>query len=367
MTESAPIPAMKERILLECHDDGVREIVSHMLTAAGYACRKCAAPMGVFDIFNSGEEFDLLLCNLSESVEAGLIERMSEGFPDIPVVIMTGVRDTSVPSAAIRNGAYDWLLKPFERDQLLAVVHRALEYRRLKLENRVHRTNLEVLIDAHTDQLQKAMADLERSYGMTLEALGAALDLKDAAITGHSRRVAVFTIGLARAMGLSKDQIDVIARGAFLHDIGKIATPEAILRKPGALNPDEIVIMREHCHHGYQILNKIPFLKEAGEIVYSHHERYDGTGYPRGLKGEQIPLGARLVAVANTFDAILSYLPYRAAQSVDAAREEIHRWSGRQFDPVIVSAFLTMPDKIWEDLRRGINAQQAQLAKLAQS
>jgi putative nucleotidyltransferase with HDIG domain len=257
----------------------------------------------------------------------------------------------------LRNGAYDYLLKPFEREQLLATVRRALENRRLKLENRAYQTNLESLVDARTEQLKKAMVDLERSYDITLEALGGALDLKDAETEGHSRRVTAFTIAIARAMGLPKNQIDVIARGAFLHDIGKMAIPDKILTKPDKLTPEEIVIMREHCYHGYQILKRIPFLTEASEIVYSHQERYDGTGYPRGLKGEQIPLGARMFSVADTLDAITSNRPYRPAQTLQAAREEIERWSGRQFDPEVVKVFLSMPENIWDDLRKQIDAQ----------
>jgi putative nucleotidyltransferase with HDIG domain len=268
---------------------------------------------------------------------------------------VTAVHDISVALAAIRNGAYDYLLKPFEREQLLATVRRALENRRLKLENRKYQTELESLVAARTEQLRKAVADLERSYSMTLEALGGALDMKDAETEGHSRRVTAFTMALARKMGLSRDQIDVIARGAFLHDIGKMAIPDAILRKPGPLEPDEIAIMREHCYRGYQMLKKIPFLTEAAEIVYSHQERYDGTGYPRGLKGEEIPLGARLFSVADTLDAITSDRPYRPAQSLTAAREEIERWSGRQFDPEVVKIFLSMPEDIWGDLRKEIN------------
>jgi putative nucleotidyltransferase with HDIG domain len=149
----------------------------------------------------------------------------------------------------------------------------------------------------------------------------------------------------------------VIARGAFLHDIGKMAIPDAILRKPGALTPDEIEVMREHCYRGFQMLRKIPFLAEAAEIVYSHQERYDGTGYPRGLKGEEIPLGARLFSVADTLDAITSDRPYRAKQTIAAARKEIELWSGRQFDPEVVKTFLSMPENIWADLRRDIDAQ----------
>jgi len=129
------------------------------------------------------------------------------------------------------------------------------------------------------------------------------------------------------------------------------------LRKPGALNPEEIAIMREHCFRGYQMLRKIPFLAEAAEIVYSHQERFDGTGYPRGLKGEGIPVGARLFSVADTLDAITSDRPYRPAQTVQAAREEIERWSGRQFDPDVVKTFMGMPANIWEDLRKQIDSQ----------
>jgi putative nucleotidyltransferase with HDIG domain len=146
----------------------------------------------------------------------------------------------------------------------------------------------------------------------------------------------------------------VIPRGAFLHDIGKMAIPDAILRKPGPLSSEEFMRMQEHCYHGYHLLKKIPFLEEAAKIVYAHHERYDGTGYPRRLKGEEIPLGARFVAVANTLGAVTSDQPYRKARSLAEAREEIERWSGRQFDPDVVRAFLSMPDKIWQDLSREI-------------
>jgi len=212
-------------------------------------------------------------------------------------------------------------------------------------------------VKARTDQLQAAMQNLERSYDITLEALGDALDLKDAETEGHSRRVTLFTIAIAQALGMPREQIAVIARGAFLHDIGKMAIPDAILRKPDKLSPDEVLIMQEHAYRGYQMLKKIPFLAEASEIVYSHQERYDGTGYPRGLKGNEIPLGARIFSIADTLDAITSDRPYRPAQSLKAARAEIERWSGRQFDPEIVRVFLEMPDKIWEDLRREIDGQ----------
>jgi HD-GYP domain-containing protein (c-di-GMP phosphodiesterase class II) len=136
-----------------------------------------------------------------------------------------------------------------------------------------------------------------------------------------------------------------------------MAIPDKILRKPGPLNPEEVTEMREHPYRGYQMIKKIPFLADAAKIVYSHQEFFDGTGYPRGLKGEEIPLGARIFAVADTLDAITSDRPYRAKRSIAEARTEIEKWSGRQFDPEVVTAFLSMPENIWADLRKDIDGQ----------
>lgn len=348
-----------ERILVVDDEEAIREIVSSMLLSQGFQCQQAASGLEALAILQSGEEFSLMLSDLmmAEMDGIGLLERTKERYPDMPVVMVTAVHDISVALAAIRNGAYDYLLKPFEREQLLATARRALENRRLKLENRAYQTDLESQVQARTDELEQAMAELERSYDITLEALGDALDLKDAETEGHSKRVTAFTIAIARAMNLAPEKIRVIARGAFLHDVGKMAIPDAILRKPGALTKGEILVMREHSYRGYQMLRKIPFLAEAAEIVYAHQEYWDGSGYPRGLKGEQIPLGARIFALADTLDAITSDRPYRAAQPFAAAREEILRWSGRQFDPDVVRTFIGMPETIWEELRKEINDQ----------
>jgi putative nucleotidyltransferase with HDIG domain len=348
-----------EKILVVDDEDSIREIVCSMLTAAGYQCKQASSGIDALGVLATGEDFALMLSDLMmrDLDGIGLLEQTKIKFPEMPVIMVTAVHDISVALAAIRNGAYDYLLKPFEREQLLAAVRRALETRRLKLENRAYQSNLESLVAARTEQLRQTMNDLERSYDITLEALGDALDLKDSETEGHSKRVTAFTIAIARAMGLSGDRIRVIARGAFLHDIGKMAIPDAILRKPGPLTEEERAIMREHCYRGYQMLRKIPFLTEASEIVYAHQEKFDGTGYPRQIKGEEIPLGARIFAVADTLDAITSDRPYRAAQPIAAAREEIARFEGTQFDPAVVRVFLQMPETIWEDLRKEIDAQ----------
>ena len=348
-----------ERILVVDDEEVIRDIICSMLNSAGYQTRQAASGVKALELLNSGTDFQLMLSDLmmAEMDGIGLLERSQASFAEMPVIMVTAVHDISVALTAIRNGAYDYLLKPFERDQLLLLVKRALEHRRLRLENRAYQANLESLVGARTEQLKQALGELERSYDITLEALGDALDLKDAETEGHSKRVTAFTIAVARAMGLSSERIRVIARGAFLHDIGKMAIPDAILRKPGALNAEEKALMEEHCYRGYQMLRKIPFLAEASDIVYSHQEKFDGTGYPRGLRAEQIPLGARIFSVADTLDAITSDRPYRAAQPVQKALDEISKYSGTQFDPEVVKVFMAMPVSIWDDLRNQINSQ----------
>jgi len=348
-----------DRILVVDDEEAIREIVSSMLTGAHFQARQACSGVEALSMLESGEEYDLVLSDLMMAEMDGiqLLERAKERFPDMPVVMVTAVHDIQVALAAIRNGAYDYLLKPFEREQLLATVRRALENRRLKRENDAYRTNLESLVAARTQQLRTAMVNLERSYDITLEALGEALDLRDAETQGHSRRVTAFTIAIAKRMNLDKDEINTIARGAFLHDIGKMAIPDDILRKPDKLTPEEVEVMKEHAWYGYKILKNIPFLHEAAEIVYAHQERYDGTGYPRRLKGQEIPLGARIFSIADTLDAMTSDRPYRKARSDAEARQEIIDWTGRQFDPEIVKVFVQIPEHVWADLRTQIRKQ----------
>jgi putative nucleotidyltransferase with HDIG domain len=268
--------------------------------------------------------------------------------------MLTALHDIHVATNAFRRGAIDYLLKPFERAQLLDVVSRALDHGRLLKQNAAYRQNLEQIISFRTSRLRATMHDLERSYDITLEAMGDALDLRDTETEGHSRRVTAYTIALARECGLDPEALRTIARGAFLHDIGKISTPDAVLLKRGKLTPQETEIMRQHCVRGYEMVHKIPFLREASELVHAHHENYDGSGYPRGLRGEEIPLGARIFAIADTLDAITSKRPYRKGHSFVHARDEIARCAGSQFDPRIVNVFLAMPLEMWSDIRKEV-------------
>jgi len=215
---------------------------------------------------------------------------------------------------------------------------------------------LEDQLRSRTAQLRQLTSELERSYDITLEMLGTAIDLKQAEKKGHSKRVTAFTIAITRAMGVPKSNMDVIARAAFLHDVGKMGIPETILNKAGPLTKEEEEKMREHCFNGYKILKRIPFLSEAAEIVYAHQEHYDGKGYPRRLIGEEIPLGARIFSVADALEVITTGTSYQPRRSLAEAREEIRLLSGQQFDPKVVDVFLSLPDRLWTDLREQVDS-----------
>ena len=349
--ETCNVPATKEKILVVDDEEAIREVVSTLLQTQGYACTSAANGSQALEAFRK-DAFDLVLSDIVMPEMDGLklLAAVREADADVPIIMVTAMHDISMALEAIRAGAYDYILKPFEKDQFFLSVRRALERRRLVVENKAYQTNLERLVEERTQQLSQTLQDLEQSYDYTLEALGGALDAKDAETEGHCQRVTAFTVTIARAMGVDRIMLRHIARGAFLHDIGKMGIPDQILRKPGPLSEDEREIMRRHCEIGYAVLERIPFLKEAAEIVLSHQEFYDGTGYPRGLKGEEIPLGARIFAVADALDAMISDRPYRKAQPIAAAQAEILRYSGRQFDPRVVQVFLAQPQKLWQEI-----------------
>ena len=346
-----------ENILVVDDEEAIREVVSTMLESKGYHCAVAHNGRVAQDQIKKATP-DLILSDMIMPEMDGikLLEWVRQYDPDVPVIMVTAIHDISTALEAIRRGAYDYILKPFEKDQLFLGVGRALQHRRLVIDNRNYQIDLEKKVRDRTERLETALDQLERSYDDTLEALGSALDLKDAETEGHCQRVTAFCISIAKTMPVPDQYLPILARAAFLHDIGKMAIPDGILRKPGPLNDDEKKIMRTHCEIGYNMLIRIPFLRDAAEIVLAHQEFYDGSGYPRGLKGDQIPLGARIFTIADSLDAMISDRPYRRALPMSHACEEIKRCSGSQFDPEVVKVFMTIPEQHWIELRENLGS-----------
>lgn len=246
---------------------------------------------------------------------------------EIPIVVLTALDDRESLLTALKAGADDFISKPFDRYELRA---RLLGITRL---NRYQK-----LIQERT-KLQDAHQQLLSAYEATIEGWSHALDLRDRETEGHCQRVTDLTVKLAQSLGMSSDEIMHLRRGSLLHDMGKIGIPDSILHKPAALTDEEWVIMRKHPQLAYDMLYPIEYLRPALDIPYNHHEKWDGTGYPRGLSGEQIPLSARLFAIVDVWDAVTSDRPYRPAWSEETAATYIREQSGKHFDPQVVDLF----------------------------
>lgn len=344
-------------ILVVDDEEAIREGVSTMLESRGYKCTALSNGRAAQE-FVRMQTPDLVLSDMIMPEMDGikLLDWLHGFDPEVPVIMVTSIHDISSAIEAIRRGAYDYILKPFEKDQLYHGVERALQHRRLVVKIRNYQADVEGKVEQRTAEPVAKHLELEQSYDDTLEALGSALDLKDSETEGHCERVTAFTICIAKAVPVPLTYLPILARAAFLHDIGKMAIPDSILRKPGPLYNDEKQIMRTHCEIGYNVLTRIPFLRDAAEIVLAHHEFFDGTGYPRGLRDEQIPLGARIISIANALDAMLSSWPYRNAFAMSHVGEEIRRCAGTQFDPKIVGVFMSIPEQTWIELRENLGS-----------
>ncbi len=361
---------MKPGLLIVDDEPVIREVLTERLSTAGYRCDAAANADEALTALRNGGAFSLVLSDIDMPGRSGLallgdIKLMN---PDVDVVMVTGVMDLDTAIGSIRMGASDYITKPFNLDQVLLTVERTLEKRRLLLENRQYQQSLERMVDERTRELRQKTTEVERlyrelrtafeqirsTYETTLEALMEALDTRDTETQGHSRRVSEYTVAVARQLGLQEPDLTQMRWGALLHDVGKIGVPDAILRKPSSLTPEEWMEMRKHPELGRRILAGIKFLEGAVPIVFSHQERWDGTGYPRGLKGEQIPLGARIFAVVDCLDAMTMNRPYRKALPYERAREEVVKFAGVQFDPKVVEAFLQIPREEWDRINQRI-------------
>ncbi|MGH9533714.1 MAG: HD domain-containing phosphohydrolase [Terriglobales bacterium] len=339
------------RILIVDDEAPIREMLMDRLRLAGYGCRQADSAEHALEAWEQ-HPADLVITDLRMPGRSGLdlLARLRQ-MSSAAVILATAESDIHVAIDAMKQGAADYLLKPFQFEMVLAAIHRALEMARLEREVENYRLHLEQMVAQRTSELEAAMRHIEDTYDATLQALGAALDLRATEVAGHSLRVSLYTEEMARRMGMEGEALRNVIRGAYLHDIGKLGIPDAILLKSSGLTPQEKAVMESHVRIGFEMVQRIEFLAIAAEIVHNHQERFDGDGYPRGLRGEAIPLPARIFSVADALDAMTSNRPYRGALPFAVARGEIVRESGRQFDPKVVEVFLAVPEARWEELR----------------
>lgn len=346
------------RVLVVDDEPAVCALLSEGLCREGFDCRPATDGKEALRMLGL-EPFDVVISDLRMPGVSGLalLEVVRVKYPHLSFLMATGVNNVRVGVAAMKQGAADYLVKPFQLEGVVASVERAMEKKRLELELENYRQHLEQMVEHRTRQLQSAMKRIELTYDETLAALGAALDLRDTETEGHSHRVSRYCMETARTLGCSGEQLQHIVRGSYLHDIGKIGIPDAILLKPGKLTGEETALMQTHARIGFELVSRIAFLAPAAEMVLTHQERYDGSGYPQGLVGDDIPLGARIFAVADTLDAMTSNRPYRRALPFAAARHEILGQSGHQFDPRVVAGFVATPQEVWENTRVEVGRQ----------
>jgi len=347
--QDALIDSAAARVLVVDDEPAVRKMLTTLLSQAGVPCSAAANAREALTVLEK-TSFQAVISDLRMGATSGLelLQEVRAHFPNLAFIMATGVDDVRVGVQAMKLGADDYLLKPFDIDVVLASLQRALERKQLEREVENYRRHLEEMVSQRTQELQAAMTELEHSHSATLEALGSAIDLRDGPTAGHSRRVLLYSVKIAEAIGGMEDQLKTLGMGAWLHDIGKLAIPDGILLKPGALNEQEREIMQRHVALGYDLVKGIPFLADAAEIILAHHERHDGSGYPRGLRGKDIPMFARIFAVADSFDAMTSDRPYRSALPVQTARSVIDAGGGKLFDPEIVDVFFAVGEAAWQ-------------------
>lgn len=300
------------------------------------------------------QEFSVVITdvNLHGMNGLDLIPLIKKESAQTVVLVVSGQQSLEDAVRAMRHGAFDYIVKPFDLCHVEAAVRRAVEHYELQIIKRRYDLHLEELVAQRTMQLDQAFEEIENSYRATLKALVQALETRDFETHGHSERVVTFSLRLGYELRLGQEELRALEFGAMLHDIGKIGVPDSILRKPAKLTDDEWTKMRLHPLHGQHILRNISFLEGAIKVVSQHHEKWDGTGYPNQIAGENIDLNARIFAVVDAFDAIVSDRVYRAGKSYEEACAEIDRWSGKQFDPQVVHAFHLVPREDWDALRR---------------
>ena len=338
---------MEGRILIVDDEEAICSVLARRLAREGYACVTAFNGKEALDYFYK-ETFSLMISDIRMPEMDGieLLKRVKAMSPGMMVIMVTAYPDIDLAVEAIRLGAYDFIIKPADLDLVVLSIKKAFEKKRLEEEVDSYHKNLERLVEERTTRLQQAYRTLKKAYLDSVKVLAEAIDAKDPYTRGHSDRVRRMSLRIGASLGFPEEKMEILEYGALLHDIGKIGIKDEILHKPGTLTPEEFESIQEHPLIGVKIVEGIEFFKDKIPMIRSHHEHFDGKGYPEGLVGEAIPLEARIIAVPDAFDAMASLRPHRRAMPLEGILLEMEACKGKQFDPNILETFLN--EKIYK-------------------
>ena len=351
-------------VLVVDDEPQVQQLIARILERHGFRCELAASAEEARKLLESkANNFQLMLCDVNMPGESGLelLSSTLASHPEVAALMVTGADDPEMAESAIELGAFGYLTKPFRPNELMINIVNALHRRRLELENRAHRAMLENAVEARTAALSEAVSRLQRSeqelrthQEETVKRLSSIAELRDLETGRHLERMSSYCALISERFDFDRERIELMRIASPMHDVGKIGIPDNILLKPSTLTPEEREVMQQHTEIGYRILSgsDAELLTLAAVLAWTHHERFDGSGYPRGLVGEEIPLEGRIAAVADVFDALTSDRIYRPAFNVEEAVSMMRDQRGAHFDPEVLDRFLNAMEKV-EEIRMG--------------
>lgn len=331
------------RLLVVDDEEFLRSVISERLKIEGFSVDEAQNGMEALARL-SEEDYSILLTDIRmpEMDGISLLREVSSRFPDTARIVMTAHGQLETAVTALKSGAFDYILKPVNFDVLFLTIRNALRKQEMERQLQDYRMNLEIKVKEQTDLINSM-------YVRSIHSLIKALEAKDFYTRGHSQRVTRYSVAVGKELAWPADRLEVLQRAAILHDLGKIGVRESVLNKPGKLTYEEFGEIARHPEVATHILSPIPFFQNVLPAILHHHERFDGRGYPGRIGGKDIPLASRIMSVADTYDAMTSTRAYRPALSEEEATAEIRRCSGTQFDPEIVSVFLSVKDTVRND------------------